>query len=131
MQEWEKYFDEGQAYSKVSIGAKEKGKLGNTVIYNTVGLAVESLLMSVLTRNKIYPEHSSIGSMLREVKKLTSLPEEFFAEVRFFNSFMNFCSLEVVADRIPSDREIERMVQFVAGLKSWTESYLFLVDQPN
>jgi hypothetical protein len=44
---------------------------------------------------------------------------------------MNFCSLEVVADRIPSDREIERMVQFVAGLKSWTESYLFLVDQPN
>ena len=121
MEEWEKYLDEGLAYCKVAVGAKEKGKLGNTVIYNTVGLAIESLLMAMLTKNGIYPEHSSIGSMLREIKKLINVPEEFFAEVRFMNSLMNFCSLEVVAERIPTDQEIERMVSFVKALWRWTE----------
>lgn len=119
MEEWEKHLEEGLAYCKVAIGAKEKGKLGNTVIYNTVGLALESLLMAMLAKNGIYPEHSSIGSMLREIKKLTPVPEEFFAEVRFMNSLMNFCSLEVVAERIPTDDEIGRMVGFVASLKDW------------
>lgn len=124
MEEWEKYLDEGLAYCKVAVGAKEKGKLGNTVIYNTVGLAVESLLMAVLAKNNVYPEHSSIGFMLRESKKFVVVPEEFFAEVRFMNSLMNFCSLEVVAERIPTNEEIERMVSFVGNIKNWAAGYL-------
>lgn len=124
MEEWEKHLAEGLAYSKVAVGANEKGKLGNTVIYNTVGLAVESLLMAVLAQNGIYPEHSSIGTMLREAKKLTAVPEEFFAEVRFMNSLMNFCSLEVVPERIPTNAEIDRMLRFATALKTWAENYL-------
>jgi Uncharacterized conserved protein related to C-terminal domain of eukaryotic chaperone, SACSIN len=119
MEEWEKYFDEGLAYCKVAIGAKEKKKLGNTVIYNTVGLAVESLLMAVLAKNGVYPEHSSISFMLRESKKFFTVPEEFFAEVRFMNSLMNFCSLEVAEVRIPTDSEVDRMTGFVASLRDW------------
>ena len=119
MEEWEKYLGEGLAYCKAAIGAKEKKKLGNTVIYNTIGLALESLLMSVLTRSKIFPQHASIGSMLREVKKLHAVPDEFFAEARFYNAFMNFCFLEVIADRIPTDDETTRMIGFVVSLKEW------------
>jgi HEPN domain-containing protein len=89
-----------------------------------VGLAIESLLMAMLAKNGIYPEHSSIGSMLREIKKLAPVPEEFFAEVRFMNSLMNFCSLEVVAERIPTDEEIERMITFVGSLRDWASSNL-------
>lgn len=126
MQEWERYFDEGMAYCKVAIGAKKNGKLGNTVIYNTVGLAIESLLTAVLAQRNIYPEHSSIGAMLREIKKLTTVPEEFTAEARFINSFMNFCALEVVAERVPTNEEIERMVKFVVDLKIWAEKNLYL-----
>lgn len=126
MAEWEKYLDEGLAYCKVAVGAKERGKLGNTVIYNTVGLAIESLLTAVLAQRNIYPEHSSIGSMLREIKKLVSVPEEFTIEARFMNSFMNFCALEVVPERIPTDEEIERMVKFVIALKCWSEKMLYL-----
>lgn len=125
MEEWEKFFDEGLAYCKVAIGAKSKGKLGNTVIYNTVGLAIESLLMAVLAQRKIYPEHSSIGTMLREIKKVAPVPEEFTVEARFMNSLMNFCALEVVEERIPTDEEIERMVKFVVDLKIWTEKNLY------
>ncbi len=129
MEEWEKYLDEGLAYCKVAVGAKEKGKLGNTVIYNTVGLAVESLLMAVLAKNNVYPEHSSIGFMLRELKKFVVVPEEFFAEVRFMNSLMNFCSLEVVAEYIPTDEEIDRMISFVIALRNWTEESLLAVQE--
>lgn len=129
MEEWEKFLDEGLAYCKVAIGAKSKGKLGNTVIYNTVGLAIESLLMAVLAQRSIYPEHSSVGTMLREIKKFAPVPEEFTVEARFMNSFMNFCALEVVAERIPTDEEIERMVKFVIALKSWSEKMLYSVSK--
>ncbi len=125
MEEWEKYFDEGLAYCKAAVGAKDKGKLGNTVIYNTVGLALESFLMSVLSQKNIYPEHSSIGTMLRAIKKFAPVPEEFFVESRFMNSFMNFCALEVVDERIPTNEEIERMVKFVIDLKIWAEKNLY------
>lgn len=129
MEEWEKFFDEGLAYCKVAIGAKSKGKLGNTVIYNTVGLALESLLMAVLARQNMYPEHSSIGTMLRAIKKFAPVPEEFFVESRFMNSFMNFCALEVVEEKIPTDEEIDRMVKFVIALKSWSEKMLYSVSK--
>lgn len=125
MEEWEKYLDEGLAYCKVAIGAKSKGKLGNTVIYNTVGLALESLLMALLAQQNMFPEHSSIGSMLRIIKKFVLVPEEYFVESRFLNSFMNFCALEVVEERIPTDEEIERMVKFLVDLKIWTEKNLY------
>lgn len=125
MEEWEKFFDEGLAYCKVAIGAKSKGKLGNTVIYNTVGLAIESLLMSLLAQQNMYPEHSSIGTMLRAIKKFAPVPEEFFVESRFMNSFMNFCALEVVEEKIPTDEEIDRMVNFVIDLKIWAEKNLY------
>ena len=129
MEEWEKYLDEGLAYCKVAIGAKSKGKLGNTVIYNTVGLALESLLMAVLSQQNMYPEHSSIGTMLRAIKKFAPVPEEFTIEARFMNSFMNFCALEVVEERIPTDEEIERMVNFVIDLKIWAEKNLYSVSK--
>lgn len=129
MEEWEKYLDEGLAYCKVAVGAKEKGKLGNTVIYNTVGLAIESLLMAVLAQQNMYPEHSSIGTMLRAIKKFAPVPEEFFVESRFMNSFMNFCALEVVEEKIPTDEEIDRMVKFVIALKSWSEKMLYSVSK--
>ncbi|WP_423128013.1 hypothetical protein [Gaoshiqia sp. Z1-71] len=119
MEEWDKYFSEGLAYCKAATGAKEKNKLGNIVIYNTIGLALESLLMSVLSRSNKLPHHSTIGNMLREIKKLKPVSEEFFTEARFFNSFMNFCSLEVMAERVPTDDEITRMISFVVSLKEW------------
>jgi len=126
MEGWEKFFDEGLAYCKVAIGAKSKRKLGNTVIYNTVGLALESLLMAVLAQQNMYPEHSGVGSMLRTIKKFAPVPEAFFVESRFMNSFMNFCALEVVEERIPTDEEIERMVKFVIDLKIWAEKNLYI-----
>jgi len=119
MEEWEKYLDEGLAYAKVAIGAKEKGKLGNTVLYNTVSLSIEGFMTGILVREGIFPEHSSISGMLREIKKLMPVPEEFTSEVRFLNSFMNFCSLEIVPERIPTDEEIERMVNFLAAFSEW------------
>ncbi len=121
MEEWKKYYDEAVSYSKVSLGAAQKGKLGNIVIYNMVSMAVEGFMTAILVREGIYPHHSSISSMLRELKKQIPVPEEFIPEVRFLNSFMNFCALEVVDERIPTDEEIRRMSLFVSAFQSWAE----------
>jgi len=129
MEEWKKYFDEGVAYSKVSQGAVRKGKLGNVVIYNMVSMAAEGFLTCLLAREGVYPEHSSISSMMRELKKRMPIPDEFSAEVRFLNSFMNFCSHEVVPERIPTDGEVQRMSRFIAELQTWVENCLFQVSE--
>jgi hypothetical protein len=62
--------------------------------------------------------------MYRELKKNHHAPEEFHAEVRFMNRFMNFCSLEPTPEIVPTDDEIKRMVSFATSLKEWADDYL-------
>jgi len=118
--EWESYFKEAIDYCSVAQNASRKGKLGNMVIYNIMGMSVENFMTSLLISEGNFPEHSSISGMLREIKKIMPVPEEFTAGVRFMNSFMNFCSLEVVPEKIPTDEEITRMIDFVTSFKDWT-----------
>lgn len=118
--EWESYFKEAIDYCSVAQNASRKGKLGNMVIYNIIGMSVENFMTSLLIREGNFPEHSSISGMLREIKKIMPVPDEFTTGVRFMNSFMNFCSLEIVPEKIPTDDEIVRMVDFVTLFKDWT-----------
>lgn len=122
--EWESYYLEATDYYKAALGASGKNTLGNLVIYNVVAMSIENFMTSVLMKSGFIPEHSSISSMYRELKKNHNAPEEFHAEVRFMNRFMNFCSLEVTPVIVPTDEEIKRMVNFATSLKEWTSDYL-------
>lgn len=122
--EWKSYYSEASDYYKTAFGAAQKKRLGNLVIYNLVAMSIENYMTSVLMKSGFIPEHSSISSMYRELKKNHNAPEEFHAEVRFMNRFMNFCSLEPTPEIVPTDDEIKRMVRFATSLKDWTNSYL-------
>jgi hypothetical protein len=122
--EWESYYLEAMDYYKAALGASQKKTLGNLVIYNVVAMSIENYMTSILMKAGFIPEHSSISSMYRELKKNHNAPEEFHAEVRFMNRFMNFCSLEVTPVIVPTDAEVTRMVSFATSLKEWTNSYL-------
>lgn len=129
MEEWKKYYNEAVDFSKVSQSAAQKGKLGNVVIYHMVSMAIEGFMTGILIREGYYSEHSSISGMMREIKKRMTVPDEFSTEVRFLNSFMNFCSLEVVPERIPSDEEIKRMSLFISDFHAWVDSCLFQINK--
>jgi hypothetical protein len=122
--EWKSYYLEATDYYKAALGASVKNTLGNMVIYNVVAMSIENFMTSALMKSGFIPEHSSISSMYRELKKNHNAPEEFHAEVRFMNRFMNFCSLEVAPAIVPTDDEIKRMVGFATSLKEWTSDYL-------
>lgn len=122
--EWKSYYLEATDYYKAALGASGKSKLGNLVIYNVVAMSIENYMTSVLMKSGFIPEHSSISSMYRELKKNHNAPEEFHAEVRFMNRFMNFCSLEPTPEIVPTDEEIKRMIGFATLLKEWTCDYL-------
>jgi hypothetical protein len=122
--EWESYYSEATDYYKAALGASMKNTLGNLVIYNVVAMSIENYMTSVLMKAGFIPEHSSISSMYRELKKNHNAPEEFHAEVRFMNRFMNFCSLEPTPEIVPTDEEIKRMVSFATSLKEWTSDCL-------
>jgi len=122
--EWESYYSEASDYYNAAFGAAQKKRLGNLVIYNLVAMSIENYMTSVLMKSGFIPEHSSISSMYRELKKNHSAPEEFHAEVRFMNRFMNFCSLEPTPVIVPTDDEIKRMVSFATSLKEWASHYL-------
>jgi len=127
--EWESYYLEATDYYKAALGASMKNTLGNLVIYNVVAMSIENYMTSILMKSGFIPEHSSISSMYRELKKNHNAPEEFHAEVRFINRFMNFCSLEVTPVIVPTDEEIRRMVSFATSLKDWTSSCLAIESQ--
>jgi len=124
--EWESYYLEATDYYKAALGASRKNTLGNLVIYNVVAMSIENYMTSILMKSGFIPEHSSISSMYRELKKNHNAPEEFHAEVRFMNRFMNFCSLEVTPVIVPTNDEIARMISFASSLKEWVEPQLSL-----
>jgi len=122
--EWKSYYLEAADYYNTAYGAAQKKRLGNLVIYNLVAMSIENYMTSVLMKSDFIPEHSSISSMYRELKKNHNAPEEFHAEVRFMNRFMNFCSLEPTPEIVPTDEEITRMINFATSLKEWAGDYL-------
>lgn len=125
--EWKSYYSEASDYYKTAIGASRKKEiLGNLVIYNVVAMSIENYMTCILMKSGFIPEHSSISSMYRELKKNHNAPEAFHAEVRFMNRFMNFCSLEFTPVIVPTDEEIDRMISFVSALKDWVEPNLEL-----
>ncbi|WP_372773128.1 hypothetical protein [Mangrovibacterium sp.] len=125
MEEWNGYFNEGMSYYNTTIGGIKKGrKFGNVVYYNLIGIALECFLTAALVKEGQLPEHSSISSIIRELKKRYEVPESFTEDSRFYNKFWNFCSLEIVKPLVPSDEEIQRLVTFVENVKVWTEALL-------
>ena len=124
MEYWKKYYDEASSYSKAAFGAFNKKRLGNQVVYNLVGLAIENYLTALCMKLDIMPEHSSIGSMLHLLKKQIEVPGAFTVESRFINKFMNFCSLEVLDTPEPSVSDLVRMLSFTADIKNFTEEIL-------
>lgn len=124
MEDWKKYYDEAASYSKAAFGAFNKKKLGNHVVYNLIGLAIENYLTAVCMKFNVLPEHSSIGSMLHLLKKQVTVPEGFTAESRFINKFMNFCSLEIMDMPAPGDSDLVRMLSFTEDVKSFSVEIL-------
>jgi len=124
MEEWNKYYDEANSYSKAAFGAFNKKKLGNHVIYNLIGLSIESYLTALCMNLNIMPEHSSIGSMLSLLKKQIQVPDGFSIESRFMNKFMNFCSLEVLETPEPNNSELVRMLSFMDDIRNFTTENL-------
>ena len=132
MEEWSGYFNEGVSYYNATVGGIKKGrKFGNVVYYNMIGMALESFLTAAITKDGFLPEHSSVSSMLRELKKKYDVPEEFTTESRFFNRFMNMCSLEVMEMKEPTDEDIQRLVDFTANVKVWTEAIVHKTCEAN
>lgn len=125
MDGWSAYYNEGASYYNTTIGGLKKSRpFGNTVYYNLIGLALEAFLTAATVKEDFLPEHSSISGMIRELRKKYEVPEHFTGESRFFNRFMNMCSLEVTPEIIPTDEELQRLVVFLKDVRMWTESLL-------
>ncbi|MCY1723412.1 hypothetical protein OU798_23880 [Prolixibacteraceae bacterium Z1-6] len=124
MESWRKYFDEANAYSKTAFGSFNKSKFGSQVIYNLLSMAVENYLTALCSKIGQMPEHSGITAILRQVQKSMDIPEIFHVEARFINSFMNFCSLEVLETKDPSRSDLVRMLGFTDELKRFCEERL-------
>ncbi len=124
MEYWKKYYDEAASYSKAAFGAFNKKKLGNYVVYNLIGLAIENYLTAICMKMDMMPEHSSIGSMLHLLRKQMEVPDSFTAEARFINKFMNFCSLEVLETPEPRVSDLVRMLSFTEDVKNFCERNL-------
>ncbi len=124
MEDWKKYKEEAESYAKAAMGAFNKKKLGGHVVYNLIGLAIESYLTAMCMKLEMMPEHSSIGSMLALLKKHIEIPESFFGEARFMNKFMNFCSLEIMDTPEPGTEDLARMIEFTRNVKEFAERML-------
>lgn len=124
MEYWKKYYDEAASYSKAAFGAFNNQRLGNHVVYNLIGLANENYLTALCMKLDALPEHSSINSMLRLLKKQIEIPETFSVESRFINKFMNFCSLEVLETPEPSNSDLVRMLSFTDDVRVFVEDFL-------
>jgi len=124
MANWEKYYEEGNSFTKSAFGSFNKSKFGSQVIYNLLSMGVENYLTALCIKAGSLPEHSGITAMLRQVNKTIETPAKFTDEARFINSFMNFCSLDVMEANDPTRADLVRMLGFTDDLKRFCEEIL-------
>jgi hypothetical protein len=125
MENWKKYYDEAGGYARAAFGAFRKKRLGNEVVFNLIGLAIENYLTAVCMKFDTLPEHSTVGSMLHLLRKHVEIPETFKTESRFMNRFMDyFCSLEVMEIPKPNSSDLIRMLGFTADVKDFSAEIL-------
>lgn len=124
MKSWEKYIDEANSYLKAATGAHKKARLGKQVVYNLLSMAIENYLTATCIHLGQMPEHSGITAMLRQVGRKIELPESFLPEAQFINSFMNFCSLEILETKEPTHPELDRMLHFANEIKQFCGKHL-------
>lgn len=126
MENWRKYHNEANDYSKAAFGSFNKRKFGSQVVYNLLSMAIENYLTALCVSCGEMPEHEGISYMLRQVGKNVQIPEAFFDEARFVNRFMNFCSLEVFEPKDPTRSDLVRMLSFTDDIKQYCEKKLLL-----
>ena len=121
-EDWKDYYREGLAYCRTALAAgSRKEKFGTVVLYNLIGLALENMLTGIIMKDGEMPEHSGVGSMLQILEKKHEMPLSFKEESRFFNKFMNFCSLDVTFRDDPSADDIDRHLSFLSSVLRWSE----------
>lgn len=129
MEEWEKYLVEANSYYKSALGAFNNRKLGNIIIYNLIGFAIENYFVAICIKIDVMPSHSSINSMYQLLKKHVEIPDSFVDEIRFLNRFLNFCIHDLQEPFQPEIPDLERMLDFTCDVKILSHEILGVVSK--
>jgi hypothetical protein len=108
---------------KLSSGQNITQKLGVQVTYQLACVGIEYVLTGLLFAFDEVIEHGNILLMLKKLQKHISIDESWIDEARFINRFGEFCSLDIIQQRVPTPADIERMVKFASSMATFGKSF--------
>lgn len=114
--DWEKEYTQALQYAKAAKGLVGADKVNNETIYHIICLSVEKCVAAMAAKVNYIPMHSALNLVFREISKKVEIPDTFYSEVRFVNSFMTYCSLEIRQPKPISNGDITRMIKFLNDL---------------
>lgn len=123
-EEQRKLISEGIAYLEQLHGINlEESKLGAEVIYNMVCLGIEAIFTGVLLKYDCIIDHSNIFRLLRELKEREELPlyDEWMKTAKLMARFQSYCSLDIVAVKIPDKNQLKEMFEFGFGVENYAK----------
>jgi hypothetical protein len=115
---WENEYNEALQYEKAAKGMAFTEKVDNETLYHIICLAIEKFTSSLAAKENYIPVNSALNLIFRELGKKVEIPVTFYTEVRFINSFMTYCSLEIQEPKQISGNDIKRMLKFLDSLKT-------------
>lgn len=109
---------------KLCIGRNITQKLGIQVSYQLACVGIEYVLTGLLFAYNEVIEHGNILLMLKKLQKHIAIEESWIDEARFINRFGEFCSLDIIQQRIPTQQDIQRIVNFSSEIATFGQTYI-------
>lgn len=108
---------EARQYYHLVREMKNKKRFNNQMIAHLASMSAEKFMVSYLATREAMPMHHSLDFLVDEVARVhPHLPLHLINEVYFLEEFQNLCILGVVENKIPTDAELDRIVELLAAL---------------
>ncbi len=110
-------YNEAKQYTNTVKGLFKKKKFNNQTIANIACLAAEEFMVAYMAKNGQMPHHHSLDALIDDVAKIKKdLPLSMTKEVLFLEEFQNLCVIENIGMKVPTDAEMERIINTLVGL---------------
>lgn len=118
MNAYKQIIEEADSHANMVVRSFKKKKFDNIFLLNLVTMSMEKFMVGYLISKDNLPSGHTLSFLVQEMTNYTSIPESDINLIEDLDDKIQLCSLEVVAPYIPTDKEMEVILDTMTNIQS-------------
>lgn len=123
---WQEYQRDGEQFLHVAEQAfvKKKKTFSPEALYNLTCMGIEKVIMAFLMHRGDLAENHTMGDLMRAIELHLGEQEELKKKMTYLDQFQEICDLENYEIRIPTNEDVEKILEIGEEIKTMLLPYL-------